>query len=69
MCVLTASEPGPILAAATALLVDDIAQAFGVAEMAQLSHEGQFRRRYWTYPQMITWAEENGIEVNDDLIA
>ena len=55
------AQPGPKLAATTALLVDDIAQAFGVPEMPQLSHDGQLRRRYWSYPQMITWAEENGI--------
>jgi len=62
------AQPGPMLAATTALLVDDIAQAFGVAEMPQLSHDGQLRQRYWGYPQMITWAEENGIAVIDDTI-
>jgi hypothetical protein len=40
-----------------------------IAEMGQLSHEGQLRRRYWSYPQMITRAEDNGIEVTDDTIA
>jgi hypothetical protein len=62
------AQPGRKLAATTALLADDIAQEFGVPEMAQLSRDGQLRRRYWDYPQMITWAEENGLAVIDDTI-
>jgi hypothetical protein len=60
------AQAGPALVAATALLVDDIAQAFGVPEMGQLTRDGQLQRRYWHWPQVITWAEENGIEVTDE---
>ena len=54
------AQSGPKLVAAAALLVDDIAQEFGVPEMAQLSYDGQLRRHDWSYPQVITWAEETG---------
>jgi hypothetical protein len=59
------AQAGPMLAAATALLVDDIGQAFGVPEMSQLTHDGQLRRPYWGDPQIITWTEEHRIEVID----
>jgi Schlafen, AlbA_2 len=63
------AQPCPGLISASALLVDEIGQAFGVPEMGQLSRDGQLRRRYWGNPQMITWAEQHGIEVTDDAIA
>jgi hypothetical protein len=55
-----------MLAAANALLVDEIGQAFGVAEMSQLSRDGRVRRPYWSRTDVITWAQEHGIEVTDD---
>lgn len=63
------AQPGPVLVAASALLVNEIGQAFGVAEMPQLSRDGQLRRRYWSGQQIVTWAEQHGIEVTDDKIA
>jgi schlafen family protein len=63
------ARPGPMLAAASALLVDEIGQAFGVAEMGQLSRDGQLRRPYWSQTDVITWAQEHGIEVTDDRLA
>jgi hypothetical protein len=60
------AQPCPGLVAASALLVDEIGQAFGVPEMGQLSRDGQIRRRYWSQQQILTWAEQNGIEVSDD---
>jgi hypothetical protein len=62
------AQPGPALAAAGALLVNEIGQAFGVAEMGQLSRDGQLRRPYWSQQLITTWAEQNGIEVTDDRI-
>ena len=57
-----------MLAAAGALLVNEIGQAFGVPEMGQLTHDGKLRRRYWSQDQIIAWAEGHGIEVTDDTI-
>lgn len=62
------ARPGRGLAAASALLVNEIGQAFGVAEMGQLSRDGQLRRLYWRGQDVGTWAEQNGIEVTDDTI-
>ena len=62
------AQVGPVLAAATAQLVNEIGQAFGVAEMGQLSRDGQIRRPYWSDQQIIRWAEQNGIEVTNDTI-
>jgi hypothetical protein len=63
------AQPCPGLVAASALLADEIGQAFGVAEMGQLTRNGQLRRPYWSGPQILTWAEQHGIEVTDDRIA
>jgi hypothetical protein len=60
------AQPGPVLAAAAAQLVNEIGQAFGVAEMRQLSRDGQIRRPNWSQQQIIRWAEQNGIEVVSD---
>jgi len=37
--------------------------------MGQLTRNGQLRRPYWSGPQILTWAEQHGIEVTDDRIA
>jgi hypothetical protein len=63
------AQPCPGLVAASALLVDEIGQAFGVPEMGQISRDGKLRRRYWGQQQIVTWAEQHGIEVTDDTIA
>jgi hypothetical protein len=63
------AEPGRVLAAASALLVNEIGQAFGVAELGQLSRDGQLRRGYWSRPQIVTWAEQHSLEVIDDKIS
>ncbi len=62
------AEPGPALISATAILVNEIGQAFGVPEMGQLTPEGQVRHRYWRNPPFVTWAEHHGIEVTDGQI-
>ena len=62
------AQPGPELAAATALLINEIGQAFGVAEMFQITRDGEFRRRYWADQQVITWAGQNGIGVTDNIV-
>jgi len=58
----------PELITASALLADEIGQAFGIPEMGQLSRGGKVRRLYWSGPQIVTWAEQNGIEVTDETI-
>ena len=63
------AQPGPVVAAAAAQLVNEIGQAFGVAEMGQLSRDGLLRRGYWSQQQIIRWAEQNGIEVTNDTIS
>jgi hypothetical protein len=63
------TQAGPDLVAASALLVDQLAHAFGLAEMGQVSRDGQIRRRYWSGSQVIAWAEQQGIEVTDETIA
>jgi hypothetical protein len=63
------AHPGPGLVAASAMLVNEIGQAFGLAEMGQLSRDGQLRRPYWSDQQVFTWAEQHGIEVIDDTTA
>lgn len=63
------TQPGPELVAVTALLTDQLAHAFGLAEMGQLSHDGQVRRRYWSGNQVTTWAEQQGIHVTDETVA
>lgn len=50
---------------ATALLADEIGQACGIPELGQLSREGQLRRRYWSQTQIVTWAEQHGIEITE----
>jgi hypothetical protein len=62
------AQPGPALAAASFLLVSEIGHAFGVPEMGQLSRDGQLRRRYWGQREMVTWAQEHGIEITDDVV-
>ncbi len=57
---------GRTLAATAAQLIDEIAQAFGIPELGQLSRDGKLRSRYWgnTWSQQIVaWAQQQGIEV------
>ena len=63
------TQAGPDLVAASALLVNQLAQAFGLAETPQISRDGQVRRRYWSGSQVITWAEQQGVEITDETIA
>jgi hypothetical protein len=65
------SAPGRALISTAAVLVDEVGQAFGVPEMGQLSRDGKVRSRYWSHewrPQLVTWAEQNGIIVTDDAL-
>ncbi|MER7894275.1 ATP-binding protein [Micromonospora sp. NPDC094482] len=65
------AHPGPTLIEAAALLLDELGQAFGVAEMGQLTRDGRIRRRYWSstrQPEIVKWAEANRIEVTDESI-
>lgn len=63
------AQPCPELVAASALLIDEIGQAFGVPEMGQLSRDGRLRRPYWGHTEIITWAEQHGIGVTNEKIA
>ncbi|MEU5934555.1 ATP-binding protein [Micromonospora sp. NPDC047187] len=63
------AEAGPGLVAAAALLSNELGQAFGLPEMAQLSPDGRVRHRYWGRAwseQVQTWADSAGIEVSDE---
>ena len=66
------APPGQELITVTAALIDEIGQAFGIAEMGQLRRDGAIRRLYWNpYPwqaQIVAWADEHQIEVTDDLL-
>jgi hypothetical protein len=59
--------PGPELIAVAAALTNEIGQAFGIAEMAQLRRDGAIRRRYWNlWAHLEPWADRYQIEVSDD---
>ncbi|MBQ1009396.1 ATP-binding protein [Micromonospora sp. M51] len=65
------AQAGPGLIEAAALLLDELGHAFGVIEMGQLSRDGRVRRRYWSssrHPEIVKWAEANGIEVTDETL-
>lgn len=65
------AEPGPELVAATARLVDDLAQSFGIAELGQVTRQGEFRLPYWgssEQQQVKAWAEAHGIDVTHDVL-
>jgi hypothetical protein len=57
------AQPGPSLTQATALLANEIAHAFGIAELGHISRDGQIRRRYWAHTPIVTWAEQHGIAI------
>ena len=62
------ASPGAELIKVAAALIDEIGQAFGMAEMAQLSRDGAVRRRYFSHlqSQLVAWAVQHQIEVTDD---
>jgi hypothetical protein len=63
------ASPGAELIAVATALTDEIGQAFGSAEMGQLSRDGAVRSRYWNMlEQIAAWAERHQIEVTDDLL-
>jgi hypothetical protein len=55
------------LVAVAARLADELGQAFGIAEMGQLTRDGKIRARYWGQWQegVKKWAAENGVAVTD----
>jgi hypothetical protein len=63
------ASAGPELIAVAAALIDEIGQAFGIAEMGQLSRDGAIRGRYWNRrQQVVAWAERHQIDVTEDLL-
>jgi hypothetical protein len=62
------AQPGPSLTQAGALLVNQIAHAFGIAELGQLTRDGQIRRRHWAHIPITTWADQHGIEITEDTV-
>jgi hypothetical protein len=62
------ASPGAELIKVAAALINEIGQAFGMAEMAQLSRDGAVRPRYFSHlkSQLVAWAEQHQIEVTDD---
>lgn len=61
------ATPGPALLAAAAALAGEIAQAFGIIELGQLTSTGALHRRYWTRDAwqgaLVGWANEHHIAV------
>lgn len=65
------AEQGSELVATTARLVDDLAQCFGIAELGQVTKDGEFRLPYWgarEQPHVRSWAEAHGISVTQDVL-
>jgi hypothetical protein len=65
------ASPGPILISTAASLVDELGQAFGIAEMGQVSRAGEIRRRYWGtgWAKLVEdWASKHGIAVTDETL-
>lgn len=62
---------GPQLVAAAATLGDQLAQIFGVAELGQLTRQGEVRAPYWVrqhQPLIREWADTHGIAVSDQTL-
>lgn len=65
------AEPGPELVTAAALLIDELGQAFGIAEIGQLTRDGRLRRLYWhrtVQEEIVAWASTHGIIVTDETL-
>lgn len=61
------ADPGPDLVMATARVVDEIAQACGVAELGLAFRHGHLRSFYWPYEHQAaiqSWAARHGIVVD-----
>ncbi|MET9229161.1 ATP-binding protein [Lentzea sp. NPDC003310] len=62
------ADAGPALIAVACRVADELGQFYGIAEMGQLTTEGQVRRRYWSHGlqgPVGKWAEANDIPVVD----
>ena len=63
------AAPGPPLLAVAAVLAGEIAQAFGVIDLGQLTPGGAIGRLYWASDawqvSLVKWAKQNDIEVID----
>lgn len=62
---------GPDLIGTAALLLSDVAQAFGVAELGQLDREGRVRLLYWRsgiQQHVRAWCEAHSIEATQETI-
>jgi len=62
------AQPGPALIQVSALLVNEIGHAFGIAEIGHISRDGQIRRRHWAHTPIAAWAEQHGIELTEDTL-
>jgi hypothetical protein len=65
------ATPGPTLAATAAVLIDEVAQAFGVPELGQFTRDGKLRRLYWGRQwnqQIVAWAQRSGIDVTEETL-
>ncbi|MFJ5217153.1 helix-turn-helix domain-containing protein [Streptomyces sp. NPDC088354] len=62
---------GPELVAAAYRLGSELFQAFGIAEIPQMTAAGEFRQRYWlsqARPTVEAWAKKNGVSMIDEKI-
>jgi hypothetical protein len=61
----------PDLLTALHAALTDVVQSFGVAELAQLTEQGQVRRPYWSRerrPRLEAWAEQHGVDIVDETL-
>jgi hypothetical protein len=66
---LAAASRAMVVAAAS--LLDELGQAFGIAEMGQLSRAGEVRAKYWNHewrPLVVAWAEANQVAVTQETL-
>lgn len=65
------AEGGPALVAAAHRLGSELHQAFGRAEILQLTADGELRRPYWGHssrPSLEAWAHATGVKINDEQV-
>jgi hypothetical protein len=65
------ADDGPGLVSAAWLLANDLMQDFGLAEVLQVTRDGELRRRYWSRhreQEIRAWADQAEITVTDETL-
>ncbi|MFJ8608169.1 helix-turn-helix domain-containing protein [Streptomyces sp. NPDC093675] len=58
------ADAGPGLVQAAAVLADELVQAFGIAEAAPVTRDGELRQQQWSpqlRPGLVRWAQAHGV--------